>query len=110
MEYTNKSNLTVLILTIDFEKAFDTVDWTFLHKTLRSFNFGDDFASWVKLKQQNATSAVINNGFTSSYFPLKGGVSQGDPLSHYLFTLMVELMAINIRENKYTNPFPAHTR
>ena len=41
-------NMTGALLLIDFEKAFDTVNWKFLHKTLNIFNFGKTFTSWIQ--------------------------------------------------------------
>jgi hypothetical protein len=29
-----------LLLLVDFEKAFDSIEWKFLRKALDSFNFG----------------------------------------------------------------------
>ena len=45
----------------------------------------------------------MNNGFTSSYFPIKRGVRQGDPLSGSLFVIAVELLANSLRTNKNIN-------
>lgn len=78
---------------IDFEKAFDSLEWDFLFKTLDKMNFGVSFIKWVKLFYTNIESCIANNGTSSNYFKINRGVRQGDPLSAYLFILSVEVMA-----------------
>ena len=100
MIYTNSNNLPGILLNIDFEKAFDSINWTFIDECLAAFNFGNGFRSFIKALYNNISSAVINNGEISEWFFPKRGVRQGCPISPYLFILVVELLAINIRENK----------
>ena len=38
-----------LLILIDFQKVFDTLEWDFLFKCLHCFNFGQDFIHWVKV-------------------------------------------------------------
>ena len=82
---------------IDFEKAFDTVEWPFLFKTLKSFNFWDNFITWIKLLYTDIFSCVSNNGYLSNYFSLSRGIRQGCPISALLFIIVAEILAINIR-------------
>jgi len=100
MYYTKQENVAGILMSIDFEKAFDSCSWTFLELTMRKFNFGDSFIQWVKTFYNEATSCVSNNGYTSKYFKLERGVRQGDPLSPYLFLLVVEVLANAIRQDK----------
>ena len=91
--------MDTLIILIDFEKAFDSISWSFIDKTLQKFNFGTDFRKWVKIIYHNSESTVLKNGFFTSFFKLERGVRQGCPLSAYLFLLVVELLACEIRDN-----------
>ena len=99
MDFTVKENIPGLMLFIDFQKAFDSVEWEFLFKCLEAFNFGPDFLHWVKVFYKNIQSCILNNGMTSSFFTLERRVRQGDPLSPHLFVVAVETPAIAIRQN-----------
>ena len=55
------------MLLIDFEKAFDSVDWTYIDKTLAAFNYGPMFRKWVKTMYTNISSAVLNNGHMTEF-------------------------------------------
>ena len=100
MDFTVNENIPGLLLFIDFQKAFDSVEWNFLYECLKMFNFGENFLHWVKTFYNNIQSCVMNNGTISNFFTLERGVRQGDPLSPYLFTIVVEILAISIRQNE----------
>ena len=85
---------------IDFEKAFHTVEWNFLFKSLQAYNFGENFIKWVKLLYSNITSSTINNGFLSPTFKLSRGIRQGCPLSALLFILVAETIALKLKAEK----------
>ena len=57
-----------MILSIDFEKAFDTVSWKFIKRVLQYFNFGPSIISWINLSQKGSESCIIQNGFMSDFF------------------------------------------
>ena len=83
-----------------FKKAFDTIEWKFIQRTITLFNFGESIQRWVSTFYTNTQSAVLNNSFSTNYFALSRGVRQGCPLSSYLFILAVELLACKIRQDK----------
>ena len=98
ISYTTAKNLPGLAIFLDFEKAFDSIEWNFLFKALDKLNFGPDFKNWVQTFFCNITSCVTNNGFASDFFNLERGVRQGCPLSGTLFVLGIEIFALAIKK------------
>ena len=93
IQYCKENNKEGLLLLIDFEKAFDSIEWSYLRKVLRAYNFGEEYIKWFKIVYNGAQSCVINNGNYSSFFNLGRGCRQGDPWSPYLFILAIEPLA-----------------
>ena len=99
LEYADIEQIEAYITQIDFQKAFDSVEWDFLFKTLETLNFGQNFISWIKTIYTDISSCVGNNGNYSQYFTLSRSIRQGCPISALLFLLVVELLAYEIRED-----------
>ena len=100
MDFFDSKKCQGILLFVDFEKAFDTLEWSFISKTLEAFNFRNKFKKWFNVFYSNVQSSVINGGFMTNYFEITRGVRQGCPLSPSLFILAVELLALKIRENR----------
>lgn len=95
----NKSQ-PAMLLSLDAQKAFDRVKWSFLYQTLANFGFHTTFIDWVKMVYKNPKSRIRVNGCCSEFFSLKRGVRQGDCLSPLLFAASIEPLAESIRQNK----------
>ena len=100
---TKYKNCPGILLNIDFEKAYDSIDHEFLSKVIKSFNFGESFQKWVHVFYNDIQSCVMNNGISTGYFTINRGVRQGDPLSSILFVIAIEALLINLRENNEIN-------
>ena len=97
---TKSQEIPGLILSIDFEKAFDTVSWKFIHKVLKFCNFGPSIISSIRLFQNSSESCIIQNGFMSDFLRLRRGCRQGDPISPYIFILCAEILGKMIRSSR----------
>ena len=47
--YAKEKNIPGLLLFLDFEKAFDTIEWPFIRKTFQYFGFGSSILKWLNL-------------------------------------------------------------
>ena len=101
INYCNTNRLAGLLPCIYFEKAFDSLDWTFMHKVLKTHGFKHDVGRWISVFYNNAKSTVIGDGQSSPWFSTKRVCRQGDPISPYLFFLCAEILAIMIKENRH---------
>ena len=99
-KYTEKNNIPGLLLLIDFEKAFDSVAWSYINKVFNFFNFGESVKRWVSTFYKNIKSCVIVNNKVSAWFDICRGCRQGDPLSPYIFVLCAEILALLIRKHR----------
>jgi exonuclease III len=99
MGYTKLMDKNGIIVFLDFEKAFDTINWDVIYDSLTLFNIGPVFINWVKTIYNESEACVTNNGFSSPFFKLERGVRQGCPLSAYLFIMVVEILANKIRKS-----------
>ena len=85
-------------MTVDIEKASDSINQFFLIKVLEKSGFEKDFIKWIKILLQNQESWIVNGGTTTNYFKLEKGTWQGEPISAYLFILVLSSILIYDRE------------
>ena len=100
MSYTERHHIPGLLVFIDFEKAFDSMSWSFIYKVLKYFGFGEYFIQWIRILNRNFRASVLQSGFLSEQFDIQRGCRQGDPIAPYLFILCAEILAILIKQNK----------
>ena len=100
LEQTKLQSIPGILLQLDFCKAFDTIEWSFIYKVIALLNFGGSMQRWISTFYSNSESAVLNNGFCTNYFKLSRGVRQGFPLSPYLFIITFEILACKIRQDR----------
>ena len=68
INHTNTEKIPGLLLFVDLEKAFDSIEWSFIEKTLKYYNFGTSLVTWVEVFYTDISSCVLNNGWSSDFF------------------------------------------
>ena len=89
--FINNPDKEGLLLQVDFEKAFDSVEHAFLFSTLEAMGIGDYLIKLIKVAFQGCMSYANVNGFLSSPIYLMRGLHQGSPLSPILFLLVAQV-------------------
>ena len=92
LEIINSLDTEGIIMTLDIEKAFDSINHCFLMSVLKKFGFGNDFRKSIQILMKNPESCVINGSKTTLYFKLEKETRQGDPILAYLFIMAFEVV------------------
>ena len=89
-----------MIPSIDAEKALDKTQHPFLIKTLRSLGIEGTYHNIIKTIYEKPSANIILNWEELKAFPIRSGTQQGCPLSLLLFNIVLEVLAIAIRQQK----------
>jgi exonuclease III len=94
-----------LLFKVDFERAYDTVNWQFLDYMMRRMGFVEGWRKWISACVFNSSMSVLVNGSPTSDFNVGKGLRQGDPLSPFLFLIVVEGLSGLMRKAAENNLF-----
>lgn len=65
IDYIQKSHTEAIIISVDAEKAFDSVNWDFLYKRLQRYKLHDTIIQVMKALYSNPTARIKINGCLS---------------------------------------------
>ena len=100
LELANQRKEEMIIMTIDFEKAFDKVSHHFIFKIMEKLKIGNKNLGFIKLFYKKIFSKIEINGDYTSEIKIKRGIRQGCPLSMLLFITCTDLFTRKIQKNK----------
>ena len=102
IEHTNATSSSGIIAAVDFEAAFDTVSWNFLEAALDCYNFGPFYKKMIKTFYLNSSnfSRILLDGYLGTKIHMERGIRQGDPVSGYLFNLVMEPLTNQILQSE----------
>ncbi|KAJ0764362.1 putative RNA-directed DNA polymerase [Helianthus annuus] len=90
--WLKKSNKMGMILKVDINKAYDSLNWKFLDLVMEHMNFPVRWRKWISATLVSAKASVLVNGSPTREFECTRGLRQGDPLSPFLFVIAMEAM------------------
>ena len=88
MHTTEKLNITGVLVSIDFRKAFDSISWEFIFKTRTYLGFGQNFQRLIKLLNTDITAKVLQNDFLPDNINIQHECRQGGPITPYIFIIV----------------------
>ena len=100
IDITDRDDIAGLLLSIDFSKAFDNVEFVAVRNILRWLNFGEYIIKWVDVLFKDFKFMTLSNRYFSNQIKVEKGLFQGNPVAPYLFVLVIELLATKLRRNK----------
>lgn len=84
-------NIPGFMLMVDFEKAFDVLDWRFIRKTPALLNFRANFLNCIDIFYSDSRVHVCNNCYSTGFLSIQRGMQQGCPLDSYLLIPSAEV-------------------
>ena len=94
-----------MVLKVNYEKAYDSVNWDFLLYMLRRMGFCSKWINWIDGCLKSASIFVLVNGSPSAEFIPQKGLRQADPLVPFLFNIVAEGLIGLMREALHKNQF-----
>ena len=118
IEEMSLSNRDLVLVFIDFSKAFDSVDRSMMFKILKLYGIPDEIIDAKKVLYTNTSAIVLSPDGETEPFNILAGILQGDTLASFLFVIIVDYVlrvSVDKSQNKgieiqprRSSRYPAH--
>ena len=99
ISFCQQNKVPGLLVSFNFHKAFDTVEWEAISLALEKFGFGKNYINMVKILYTDLQICAANNGYWTQFFNPTRATRQGCCYSPCILNLVVELLGLGIRQN-----------
>lgn len=82
-----------MMMQLDLSKAYDKVNWNYLEAILKAFGFANQWIKWILALIKSTKFSILVNGSPANQFSPSRGIRQGDPLSPFLFVILMECLS-----------------
>jgi len=86
VDEVRKKKKELLLFKVDFEKAYDSIDWSYLDEVMRKMGFPTLWRKWIKECIGTTTASVLVNGSPTYEFSLERGFEARRPFFPFSFS------------------------
>jgi hypothetical protein len=109
VDEARKHKKELLLFKVDFEKAYDSIDWNYLDAVMLKMGFPTLWRKWIKECIGTASTSVLVNGSPTEEFYLERGLRQGKPLFPFLLLLAAEGFRVLMESLSVNHFFTSYT-
>ncbi|CAL5427989.1 unnamed protein product [Camellia sinensis] len=100
VDWLEKSKRKGVILKLDFEKAYDSINLEYLFSMMHNLGLGEKWVEWMRSCVTTVRVSVLVNGSPTEEFSPQKGLRQGDPLSPFLFNIVAQGLNVLLERAK----------